>query len=518
MKKFLSQNLFFSIFLVSLFIIVSFSLYYFSHGLNVMYGDARAHLNIARRVMDSTNPGMAQLGGIWLPLLHFLMLPTIGIDFFWHSGLSGAIVNISAFLVSVYFIYKIGRLFFDNKIIILIVPFFYLTNPNLIYMSTTPMTESLFIATITGAYYYLLKWLKDEDVPTLIKAALFFLLSSINRYEGWTLAFAAFIIVGIATFIRKKSAKKIESNLILFGSLAFIGIFLWLIWQITIFGDPLYFMKSMYSSKLQTTAGFQVENSQSAILANNFPLSALANFYSILENDGGGLIVVGLVGILVGVVELIKSFKNKRKLYALIVPVILTPYLFLTYAVYKGQVPLLVPQINHGTFNIRYGLYLLPSLTILSLILVRSISKKPAMRILLLSTIILTQLFLFLPSFLNPITLQAGNEGIELKVQAAHWIGRNYKNGNVLASSATGDPLLFDSGLHLKEFITDGSNTVIQSALAQPEKYAKYVVISREFVDSKRDIVNLRINRDSLKNNYSLKFRNKVFDIYVRNK
>src|SRR6478672_3406837 len=45
-----------------------------SHGYTLYYGDAEAHLNIARRVLDSRTPGPEQLGTAWLPLPHVLML------------------------------------------------------------------------------------------------------------------------------------------------------------------------------------------------------------------------------------------------------------------------------------------------------------------------------------------------------------------------------------------------------------------------------------------------------------
>ena len=41
----------------------------------MLYGDAVAHINIARRVFDSRTPGLLQLGTVWLPLPHLLMIP-----------------------------------------------------------------------------------------------------------------------------------------------------------------------------------------------------------------------------------------------------------------------------------------------------------------------------------------------------------------------------------------------------------------------------------------------------------
>ena len=50
-------------------------LYYFQRGDVLLYGDAVAHINIARRVFDSKTPGLLQLGTVWLPLPHLLMIP-----------------------------------------------------------------------------------------------------------------------------------------------------------------------------------------------------------------------------------------------------------------------------------------------------------------------------------------------------------------------------------------------------------------------------------------------------------
>ena len=46
-------------------------------GYTLYYGDAEAHLNLARRVVDSRTPGLSQIGPVWLPLPHLLMLPLV---------------------------------------------------------------------------------------------------------------------------------------------------------------------------------------------------------------------------------------------------------------------------------------------------------------------------------------------------------------------------------------------------------------------------------------------------------
>src|SRR3989338_10576604 len=85
---------------------VLFFMSYLENGLGLSYNDARSHLDIGRRVVEGLKPGLAQLGSVWLPLPHFLMIPTIWIDFFWHSGLSGAIQSMVSYVFCGLLIYS----------------------------------------------------------------------------------------------------------------------------------------------------------------------------------------------------------------------------------------------------------------------------------------------------------------------------------------------------------------------------------------------------------------------------
>ena len=72
-------------------------------GWTLYYGDAEAHLNIARRLVDSRTPGYDQFGTAWLPLPHLLMAPFVKDDFLWHSGLAGAIPSAICFVMAGHF-------------------------------------------------------------------------------------------------------------------------------------------------------------------------------------------------------------------------------------------------------------------------------------------------------------------------------------------------------------------------------------------------------------------------------
>ena len=75
---------------LAIFVSVFSFLFYYRHGDLLLYGDAVAHINIARRVFDSKTPGLLQLGTVWLPLPHLLIMPFIVSKQMWQAGACNA--------------------------------------------------------------------------------------------------------------------------------------------------------------------------------------------------------------------------------------------------------------------------------------------------------------------------------------------------------------------------------------------------------------------------------------------
>src|SRR5277367_6055296 len=84
-------------------------LYYFQHSDLLLYGDAVAHINIARRVFDSQTPGLLQLGTVWLPLPHLLMIPFIFLNTMWQNGSGASIPSMFAYVFGVMGIFRLVR-------------------------------------------------------------------------------------------------------------------------------------------------------------------------------------------------------------------------------------------------------------------------------------------------------------------------------------------------------------------------------------------------------------------------
>src|SRR3981081_2828973 len=210
-------------------------LYYLQQGDLLLYGDAVAHINIARRVFDSQTPGLCQLGTVCLPLPHLLMIPFIFSDALWRSGAGGSIPSMIAYVLGVIGIFRLARGMLEADVRTKpaagggawAAPFAYGANPNLIYMQATAMTESVYLALFVWAVVYFAEFIRvlkaspvranqlspalqrgvgwkeqsksrrDDPAPAhiLMRCAWCLAGAELTRYDGWFLEAAMGIAV-----------------------------------------------------------------------------------------------------------------------------------------------------------------------------------------------------------------------------------------------------------------------------------------------------------------------------------
>src|SRR6202521_4356720 len=94
---------------LAIFISVFFFLFYYRHGDLLLFGDPLADITIPRRVFDSRTPGLLQLGTVWLPLPHLLILPFIVSKQMWQSGAGGSIPSMAAFVLGALGIFRLAQ-------------------------------------------------------------------------------------------------------------------------------------------------------------------------------------------------------------------------------------------------------------------------------------------------------------------------------------------------------------------------------------------------------------------------
>jgi len=175
-------------------------LFYFRSGDVLLYGDAVAHINIARRVFDSRTPGLLQLGTVWLPLPHLLMIPFLISNEMWQRGVGGSIPSMAAYVFGVIGMFRLMRGILSRGVLsregepggavrvgAWTAAVVYGANPNLIYMQSTAMGEALYLAFFIWAVVFFSEFVRG-DARALTKCGLCLAAACLTRYDGWFLA------------------------------------------------------------------------------------------------------------------------------------------------------------------------------------------------------------------------------------------------------------------------------------------------------------------------------------------
>lgn len=474
--------------------------YFFYNNLTLLNIDASSHLMIAKRVVHGLTPGFAHLGGYWLPLPHILILPFIWNDFMYWSGLAGSIVSISSFVLTTVFIYKIALLFTGDKKASLIATFIFAINPNVLYMQSTPMTESLLILFMVASVYYLSKWSQNVDnLQYLFGTALAVFLATLTRYEGWALLL---VVMAVLLYICTKNRfgyQKIEAHLIYFGSLAGFGILFWLIWEQVILGDFLFFHRGEYSN-LSFAVGSET--------TGNLYMSTLSYSISTLMN-------VGVVGLLLGIAGLVYFLvSNQPKADKISMLVLVSPIPFFIYSLYGGQVEQKVPGIGSGgMYCIRYGLLMVPAFAVFA----GYLAKRPWIKVLVVIAVSAGIVTMVLTNNIAALNDSAATRLSARSIQtsiAAKWLSSNYDEGLVLMENKNHEILTFESRIPMKNFIYEGSLGYWETSLEDPTKHAHWILMTQ--MNGRQDKVWKALHNTPQLLNYDLVYQNGGTEIYKR--
>lgn len=447
--------------------VAAFALFYVNK-LGLSYNDARSHLDIGRRVVESLKPGLAQLGSVWLPLPHLLMVPTIWNDFMWHSGLAGALQSMIAFIATGVLVFLFLKRIHINLLGRVIGVVVFVANWNILYLQSTAMTELLLLATMTAGVYYLLLWQQDEKILNLVKAAFWIMLSTLSRYDGWFLFGYAVLLIALIT-VKKRGLKVTEGMILFFVTLAGLGIALWFLWNLLIFKDALYFVFGPYSAHAQQ---LQLSAAGNLPTKHNILLSLQAYFYALAYNTGLFTLILGGIGALVFYMD--RKISLDTKIISLS---LFAPFLFNVLALYLGFSVLFVQGISGNTwFNIRYGIMMAPSIAIFIGYL---IGKAKSLRPIIIGTLLLT-LFFSLTSA-DAVTIddaRVGSSQVNVS-EVAGWLQTHAANkqGFVLISAASHDAIIFSSGLPMSRFIHEGTGAYWTAATTAPDRWARWIIM-----------------------------------------
>jgi hypothetical protein len=454
--------------------------YFFSTHQIVLYGDTYAHMLITRRIFDNATPGFAQLGGVWLPLPHLVMLPFIWNDYLWRTGLAGSIPSMACYIMSAIYLFLAARRLTKDSRASFVGTLLFILNPNMLYLQTTALSEIVLIATLTAASYYFLAWAQEDKLNALILAAIATFLATMARYDGWFLFLAFLVLIGLIGMLKRQRWAQIEGNLIVFGIMGGLGIVLWLAWCYIIFGDPLYFQRGPFSSQAQQKALIDAH-----VLFTYHDLWQSIRYYTIdsMLNVGPALFVLGVIAVLV--------FVSHCRLWSEMVAalVFLVPYAFYVLSLYTGQAALYVPgavppDLEHQIYNARYGVEVVAPMALFIATLASSMSlRRRLLRSLghiVIGGVIIVQTVLTASGGI--VSLQDGQFGLS----CAHshsiiiFLAQHYEGGKILEDlyDTKIDALNPEAGIDFKNMIYEGSGPLWHQSLRDPASMVNWIIVN----------------------------------------
>jgi hypothetical protein len=495
---------------LAIFVSVFSFFYYYRNGDLLLYGDAVAHINIARRVFDSRTPGLLQLGTVWLPLPHLLIIPFIVSNQMWQSGAGGSMPSMAAFALSVLGIFRLLRTVlgpdgegqYAARLGAWAAAILYVANPNLIFLQATAMGEALYLAFFIWAVAFFAEAVRGNR-KALTRCALCLAAACLTRYDGWFLA-GVLLLAAMALHLRQQSkndpraetaSSPSRASILKFVLIAGAAPVLWLAYNAAVYRNPLEFANGPYSARAieQKTATVNPAKGNLVAAGSYFLKAAELN---VSESTWAGRLWLALA--LLGSWSMWLTRRGRAALLLWI------PLPFYALSLAYGSVPIFVPPWwPFSIYNARYGLQLLPAFAAFVPLgiafLIESAMKLPSLKPLRLrwriATTVLGILLLAVSSYAaiwraNPICYREAEVNMKARFaldrQLSEWIKNFPPNSTLLMYLGGHVGALEQAGIRLRNTINEGNHRVWmrpsdpegwwERALADPAAYADYAI------------------------------------------
>ena len=167
---------------------------YYLQDLTLSHYDAKAHLVVARRVIDSITPGWQQIGAVWLPLPHLLNLLPVQVDALYRTGASGVAISVLSMGLAAFACAGLVLRATGSRAGALLCAALLALNPNILYLQSTPMTEPLLIGLLMLGAMTLHAWACEGGAGWRRAAGWSLAAACLTRYEAWPFTAAVLAI------------------------------------------------------------------------------------------------------------------------------------------------------------------------------------------------------------------------------------------------------------------------------------------------------------------------------------
>jgi hypothetical protein len=309
------------------------ALVYSHRGLTLSHYDAKAHLVVARRVLDSLTPEYSQIGAVWLPLPHVLNLLPVQIDWLYRTGASAVAISVCAFALACYAIAHLILRITGSRVAAAIGVAMFALDPDVLYLQSTPMTEPLLFGLVLLSICLVYDWVEACDgtiavphVPASValkrarrRAGWCLILACLTRYEAWPVTAAALSISVVALYrsgVPLNAALREMANLAIYPVLAIV----------------MFFFHSWFTTGAWfVTGGFFVPDNAAA---GNLWKSFMVVVYGMRILIGTPFVLIALAGVLA---VLVRGLAYTERAPSLVVVALVGLIALPTYAFFNGH-------------------------------------------------------------------------------------------------------------------------------------------------------------------------------------
>jgi len=427
------------------------ALHYAWAGLTLSHYDAKGHLVVARRILDSLTPGWVQIGAVWLPLPHLLNLIPVQVDVLYRTGGFGVGLSVLAFGATVLFLAMLVLDATRSRAAAVLASVVVALNPDVLYLQSTPMTEPLLMALTTAAAWLTIRALRSGIEKDVRRAGLAMAAACLTRYEAWPITTSLLLLSLLALVWQRHllvDAIRRVGRLTMYPALA--GLLFLALSRATV-GE--WFVNS----------GFFVADN----VAMHRPWRALVSvWWGAHELTSYPLAILGVLGLLLLVVRAVRA----RELASWVPAIALVGAAALPwYAFYSGH-----------PFRIRYMIPLIPVVGLgVGYAIGFAGRAKPIVAVLVLAALVAgpTPLDTSAPMVLEAQWDRDHRAG---RAQVAAYLRRHWDGDPIMASMGSLAHFmqeLSQEGYRIRDFLHEGNGDIWLAALEYPDPHVEWMLI-----------------------------------------
>lgn len=464
------------------------ALIYYHRGLTLSHYDAKAHLVVARRVLDSLTPEYSQIGAVWLPLPHLLNLLPVQIDWSYRTGASGVAISVLSFALACYAIARLVQRVTGSRAAATVSVTMFALDPNVLYLQSTPMTEPLLFGLMLLSIALVFDWVEHAKKGSVVTRPLFpaavardaktarakagwcLVLACLTRYEAWLVTAAVLGLAAVALWRRglaPRHALTATANLAIYPGLAIVA----------------FFFHSWFTTGAWfVTGGFFVPDN---VATGNAWKALAAVVYGMRLLIGTPLILLALAGVLL---VLMRGFSRAEQAASLVVLALVALMLLPGYAFFNGH-----------PFRMRYMVAPSVGASVFAGIALGTLKGRWRHAALAVTAV-------WLVATMRPLDAQAP------MVQEAQWdvpfslgrrnvtacLARQYRGERILASMGSLAHYMQElshAGINIRDFVHEGTLPYWQEAIEAPQGRVGWILVEERAEGG--DVLATRVRQSS---------------------